>query len=97
VSEEISGLLDMFRGVNENFATAAIEGALAMVEDSIDLDVVRGSTAKSGADVFPAGHNVRSVMRAVSQKWWRSFGYDYVLAAIRANHEKVLVYLRISF
>jgi hypothetical protein len=30
----------MFRRVNENFATTAIEGALAMAGDSIDLDVV---------------------------------------------------------
>jgi hypothetical protein len=44
--DEISGLPDMFSGVNENFATAAIEGALAMASDSIDLDVVRGMAAQ---------------------------------------------------
>jgi hypothetical protein len=38
--DEISGLPDMFSGVNGNFATAAIEGALTMAGDSIDLDVV---------------------------------------------------------
>jgi hypothetical protein len=40
LSEEISSLPDMFGGVNENFATAAIEGALTMAGDSVDLDVV---------------------------------------------------------
>jgi hypothetical protein len=37
LSEEVSGLPNMFNGVNENFATAAIEGALAMAGDSVDL------------------------------------------------------------
>jgi hypothetical protein len=40
LSDEISGLLDMFSGVNEIFATATIEGALTMAGDSIDLDIV---------------------------------------------------------
>jgi hypothetical protein len=40
LSDEISGLPNMFNGVNENFATAAIEGALDVVGDLIDLDVV---------------------------------------------------------
>jgi hypothetical protein len=30
----------MFCGVNENFATAVIEGAVAMARDLFDLDVV---------------------------------------------------------
>jgi hypothetical protein len=58
LSDEISSLPDMFRSVNENFATAAIEGALAMAGDSIDLDVIRGTAAKGGADVLPAGSNM---------------------------------------
>jgi hypothetical protein len=37
--------------VNENLATATIEGAIAMVEDSVDLDAVQGTAAKSGADI----------------------------------------------
>jgi hypothetical protein len=40
LSDEISGLPDMLSGVNENFPTAAIEGALAMAGDSIDHDIV---------------------------------------------------------
>jgi hypothetical protein len=38
--EEVSSPLEMFSGVNENFATVAIEGALAMAGDSVDLDAV---------------------------------------------------------
>jgi hypothetical protein len=30
----------MFCGVNENFATTVIKGALALVGDSVDLDVM---------------------------------------------------------
>jgi hypothetical protein len=38
--DEMCGLPSMFSGVNENFASAAIVGALAMTGDSIDLDIV---------------------------------------------------------
>jgi hypothetical protein len=38
--EEVSGALVMFSGANENFASAAIEGALTMAGYSISLDVV---------------------------------------------------------
>jgi hypothetical protein len=92
LSDEISGLPDMFSGVNKNFATAAIEGALAMASDSIDLDVVRGVVAEGGVDVLLAGSDVRRVTRAVSKKWWCPFGYSYVLSIIRAKQEEVLVY-----
>jgi hypothetical protein len=40
LSEEIFGLPEMFGGVNGNFATAAIGGALAVARDLVDLDVV---------------------------------------------------------
>jgi hypothetical protein len=93
LSVEITGIPDMFNGVNENFATAAIEGALVMARDSVDLDAVQGAAAKSGVDILPVEHNVWRVTRAVSKKWWHCFGYDYVLAAIRAKHENVLAYL----
>jgi hypothetical protein len=58
LSEEISGLPNIFRVVNENFATAAIEGALAMAGDSADPEVVRGVAAKSGVDILPAKQDV---------------------------------------
>jgi hypothetical protein len=85
--DEISGLLDVFSGVNENFATGTIEGALAMAGDSIDLDVGQGIAAEGSADVLLAGSDVRSVMRAVSKKWWCPFGYGYVLLVIRAKQK----------
>jgi hypothetical protein len=65
LSDEISDLLDLFSSVNENFATAAIEGALAMASDSIDLDVVQRAATEGGAYVLPTGSNVRRVTRAV--------------------------------
>jgi hypothetical protein len=52
---------------------------------------------ESGTDVLPAGPDIRRAARAVSKKWWRSFGYDYVLATIRAKHEEVLTCLQFLF
>jgi hypothetical protein len=40
MSAEITSLPNMFSGVNENFSTTMIEGALAMAGDSVDLDIV---------------------------------------------------------
>jgi hypothetical protein len=97
LSEEITGLPDMFSGVNENFATAAIEGALAMAGDSVDLDVVRGAAAESGAYILPAAQDVQRAAQLVLKKWWHLFGYDYVLAAIRGKHEKLLACLYFCF
>jgi hypothetical protein len=81
----------MFSGVNENFPTATIEGALAIAGDLVNLDAIWGVATKSGADVLPAGPDVRRATQTVLKKWWRSFGYNYVLANIRAKHEEVLV------
>jgi hypothetical protein len=93
LSIEISGLPDMFGGVNENFVTAAVKGAPVMTGDSVDLDALQSAAAESGADVLPTECDVWRVMWAVSKKWWHSFGYNYVLVAIRAKHEKMLVYI----
>jgi hypothetical protein len=73
------------------FSTAAIEGALAMAGDLIDLD----AAAESRADILPAGHDVRRAALAVSKKWWRLFGYNYVLSVIRAKQEEVLGYFQL--
>jgi hypothetical protein len=97
LSMKVSGLPDMFHGVNENFAIAAIEGVLAMARDSVDLGALQVVAAESGAGILLAEHDVRRVARVVPKSWWRSFSYDYVLAAIRARHEKVLVYLYFLF
>jgi hypothetical protein len=88
--EEVAGLPDMFCGVNENFATAAIEGALAFASDSIDLDAMQVATFEGGTYVLPAGSSVWKAARAISKKWWRSFGYDYVLSVICGQQAEVL-------
>jgi hypothetical protein len=44
----------------------------------------------SGADILPMGRGVRKAARAVSRKWWSSFGYDYVMAAIQAKLREVI-------
>jgi hypothetical protein len=90
LSTEIFGLPDMFGGVNENFVTAAVEGAIVVAGLSVDLVALQDATATSGVDILPAEHNVRWVARAVSKKWWCSFGYDYVLDAIRAKLHEVV-------
>jgi hypothetical protein len=97
LSEEVSGLPDVFSGVNENFATAAIEGALVLAGDSIDPEVVRNAAFEAGADILPATSGVRQAAQAISKKWWWSFGYDYVLSAIRARQAEVLFHLFIYF
>jgi hypothetical protein len=91
LSVEMSGLPDMFAGVNENFVSTAIEGTLVMAGDSVDFDGLQTTAAESEADILPANRDVRGAARVVSKKWWRSFGYNYVLAAIRAKHDKILV------
>jgi hypothetical protein len=90
LSTEISGLLDMFGGVNENFITAAVEGALILASSSVDLDALQDAAAASGVDILPMEHDVCRAACAVSKKWWRSFGYNYVLDAIRARLHEVV-------
>jgi hypothetical protein len=82
LSAEVSCLPDMFAGVNENFVSIAVEGALLMAGDSVDLDALQTVTADSGAYILPTEQDVRRAVRVVSKKWWRSFIYNYVLAAI---------------
>jgi hypothetical protein len=38
---------------------------------------------------LPTVRDVRRVVHAVSKKWWRSFGYNYVLGAIRTKLHEV--------
>jgi hypothetical protein len=89
LSTEIFGLPDMFGGINENFATATVEGALAMAGDFVDLEVMQDVVVSSGVDILPTGRDVRRSAHAVVKNWRRSFGYNYVLAAIRTKHAKV--------
>jgi hypothetical protein len=54
LSEEVASLPDMFCGMNENFATAVIEGALVLAGDFVDLEAVR----VAASDVLPIGLSV---------------------------------------
>jgi hypothetical protein len=90
LSTKISGLPDKFSGVNEKLVTATVKGALVMAGFSIDLDALKDATAASGVDILPTECDVHRAAHAVSKKWWRSFGYDYVLDAIHAKLRKVV-------
>jgi hypothetical protein len=49
LSAEVVGLPEMFAGVNENFVSATVEGALVMVGDFVDLDALQNVAADGGA------------------------------------------------
>jgi hypothetical protein len=53
LSTEISGLPNMFGGVNEIFVTATVKGAFAVAGDSVDLEMVQDAAMSSGADILP--------------------------------------------
>jgi hypothetical protein len=82
LSVEVGHLPKVFVGVNENFISTTVEGALAMVDDSVDLDAIQDVVAASGADILPVERDVWRAAHAVAQNWWRCFGCDYVLDAL---------------
>jgi hypothetical protein len=53
VFKEVADLPKVFAGVNENFISATVEGALLMAGDSIDLDAVVDAAATSSANILP--------------------------------------------
>jgi hypothetical protein len=61
VSTKISGLPDMFGGINENFITAAGEGVLVMAGSSVGLDALQDAAAASGVDILPVDHDVEKL------------------------------------
>jgi hypothetical protein len=67
-------------GVNENFISAAVEGALVMAVESIDLDALQDVATESRAAILPMERDVQRAACTILKKWWPSFGYDYVLA-----------------
>jgi hypothetical protein len=79
----------MFACVNENFISAAVEGTLVMASQSIDLGALHDVASMSETDILPAKRDVRRAAHMVSKKWWRSFGYDYMLGAIRVKLREV--------
>jgi hypothetical protein len=58
LSEEVTGLPDVFGGVNENFAIAAIEGPLALADDSVNLEAVRSAASEASVELLPAASGV---------------------------------------
>jgi hypothetical protein len=79
---KVTGLPEMFAGVNKNFISAVVKGTLIMAGDSINLGSLQTMVADSGSYILPTERDVRRATREVSKKWWRSFSYDYVLAVI---------------
>jgi hypothetical protein len=90
LSMKVVGLPKMFAGVNENFISIVVEGALVMVEESVDLDALQDVATERGTDICPAGRVVQRDAHTVSKKWWCSFGYDYLLSAIRTKLREVI-------
>jgi hypothetical protein len=74
LSWEVGDLPKVFVGMNENFVSAAFEGALMVAGDSIDLDAIQDAVAASGADILPMERDVRRAACAVEKNWWHSFG-----------------------
>jgi hypothetical protein len=82
---EVTDIPKVVAGVNANFVSTAAKGALVMAGEYVDLDSLQDAAAASGADIWPTECGVQRAVRAVSKKWWCSFGYDYVLGAIRTR------------
>jgi hypothetical protein len=82
LSVEVGGLPEMFAGVNENFISTAVEGALVMAGESVDLNALQDTAAVNEPNILPTDQDVWRAVRVVLKKWWCSFGYDYVLGAI---------------
>jgi hypothetical protein len=81
--------------VNEIFISAAVKGTLMMDGGSVDLVALQTSVADSKENILPAEQDVWRATRTVWKKWWCSFGYNYVLAAIlQAKLRKINVRVR---
>jgi hypothetical protein len=85
LSAEVASLPEMLASVNENFIFTVDEGTLMMAHQSVDLGALQDAAAVSKADILPMERDVQRATHTVSKKWWHSFGYDYVLCAIRAK------------
>jgi hypothetical protein len=93
LSAEVAGLPELFAGVNENFISVAVKGILIMAGQFVDLGAMQDTTAASKADILPAERDVWRDAHTVSKKWWRSFGYNYVLGAICKKLREVTTYI----
>jgi hypothetical protein len=69
LSMEVADLPKVFLGVNENFVSAIVEGALVMAGESVDHDALQDATAASGADILPTEKVVQRL-----HAWYRRSG-----------------------
>jgi hypothetical protein len=53
LSMKVAGHPEMFAGVNGNFISTAVEGALIMAGKSVDLNALQDAAAMSGDDILP--------------------------------------------
>jgi hypothetical protein len=53
-----------------------------MAGDSMDLAALQTVAVDRGVDILPKEQDVRRAACVILRKWWRSFGYNYVLATI---------------
>jgi hypothetical protein len=60
-----------------------------MASQSVDLGALQDAAAVSKADILPMEWDVQRATHTVSKKWWHSFGYDYMLGAIRVKLREV--------
>jgi hypothetical protein len=58
LSAEVTDLLKVFAGVNENFVSATIEGTIIMAGDSVDLATLQAVANNSRADILPMKRDV---------------------------------------
>jgi hypothetical protein len=96
LSAELTGLSEMFAGVNENFISAMVEGTLVMAGSSVYLGALWTVAVDNRANILPMEKDARRAARAISKKWWCSFGYDYVLAAIQAKFRVVTTHVFVT-
>jgi hypothetical protein len=90
-SEVNNALSEVFAGVNENFASVALEGVLHMLRghDSIDLDTLQRVASVCGTTAFPAPRDVKKTLRVIAEVWWRTLGYREALSIARTKLREV--------
>jgi hypothetical protein len=62
---EVTDLLEVFAGMNDNFVSVTVEGTFVMARGSVDLATLQASVADSGADILPGERDVRRATHAV--------------------------------
>jgi hypothetical protein len=61
-----------------------------MAGNSVDLNAIQDAAAINGADISLMERDVWKAAHVVAKNWWLSYGYDYVLSAIRTRLCKVI-------